>query len=232
MKAGYNVITALTAVCNTKDYIERMYNAFRAFHPGMKLIILDNSDTGHPCQEYLNSIAGEVELYRFSYNCGHAKALNFGMKKVTTKYALIMDSDTKILKSPVPGMLDLMTPETYGVGWITEIGRDGYDFGTFKTQHERIKYLHPYFCLVNVKQFFKYQPFTHHGNPFVRTMVQLHDMNLSHKLVFFPGLTGHTNGKGSNWIGTPSEYVQHDFGGTRMELRKQGRQEIEGKWEY
>ena len=232
MKAGYSDITALTAVCNTKDYIERMYNAFREFHPGMKLIILDNSDTGHPCQEYLNNIAGEVELYRFSYNCGHAKALNFGMKKVSTKYVLIMDSDTKILKTPVPGMLDLMTPETYGVGWITEIGRDGYDFGTFKTQHERIKYLHPYFCLINVSQFNKYQPFAHHGNPFVRTMVQLHDLKLSHKLVSFPGLTGHTNGKGSNWIGTPSEYVQHDFGGTRMELRKQGRQEIEGKWEY
>jgi len=232
MKAGLNNITAITAVCNTLSLIERMYSAFRKFHPDIELIIVDNSDTGHPCREYLHSIASLNTHIFLSYgNLGHAKALHFAIGLVKTKYAILMDSDTVMLKSPLVGMLRLLKEDTYGVGWITEIGRDGYDFGTFKTQREPVKYLHPYFCLINVAQYKKYMPLIHHGNPFTKTMIQLHDLNLSHKLVPFPGLTGHTTGKGSNWVGTPSEYVQHDFGGTRMELRKAGRQEIEGKWE-
>jgi len=233
MKAGFRDITAVTAICNTRDLVERMYKAFREFHPDIKMIILDNSDKDHECQEYLNSINSyKTTIYRFNKNHGHARAVNYGLNKVTTGLALLMDSDTVMLKSPLCGMLKLMDNDSYGVGWITEIGRDGYDFGTWKSQKVPIKYLHPYFCLLNMNEFRKYPPLVHHGNPFVQTMIRLHDLGLSDKLVSFPGLTGHTNGKGSNWTGTSSEYVQHDFGGTRSELRKNGREEIEGCWEY
>ena len=198
----------------------------------MKLISMDNSDPGHLCQAYVTGLAGGVnEVYRFNENTGHAKALNFAMGYVQTPLALIMDSDTIMLKDPLEEMLRLMKRDTYGVGWVTEIGRDGYDFGTYVTQTEAIKYLHPYFCLVSLKEFYLYSSFIHHGNPFSKAMIELHDLRQSHRLKHFKGLTGHTNGKGSNWVGTPSEYVQHDFGGTRKELRRSGRQEIEGKWE-
>lgn len=229
----YKDITAISVVCNTRDLIERMYTSFRKFHPDIKMIILDNSDIDHDCQKYLNTInTYRTTIYRFGTNHGHARAVNFGLTKVTTRLALLMDSDTVMLRSPLQDMLKLMKDDSYGAGWITEIGRDGYDFGTYRSQRVPIKYLHPYFCLLNVDEFRKYPPLVHHGNPFVSTMVKLHDLGLSGKLVSFPGLTGHTNGQGSNWVGTPSEYIQHDFGGTRNELRKCGREEIEGRWEY
>lgn len=225
-------ITALSAVCNTTELFKRMYQAFRKYHPDMKLLVLDNSDPGHECQKYLATLVDDnTTVHRLNENKGHARALNYGMQFVKTKYALIMDSDTVMLRSPVKAMLRMMKDDTYGCGWITAIGRDGYDYLTWDSQTEEIKYLHPYFCLINTRLFFHFPPFIHHGNPYAMTMIQLHDQDESHRLVQFPGLTGHTTGRGSNWVGTPSEYVQHDFGGTRIALRESGREEIEGKWD-
>lgn len=211
--------------------MQRMYETFRRFHPLMWMIIVDNSDKGDDCQKYLDIICSEnTTVYRLNKNIGHGPGLNYAISKVSTEYVLLMDTDTVILKSPVSEMIKLMDADTYGVGWVTEIGRDGYDYGTFKSQKEPIKYLHPYFALISIEQFNRYIPFCHHGAPWYKTAVEMHDMGHSWMLKNF--LTGHTSGHGANWTGTPSQWVQHDFGGTRVELRKQGRKEVEGKWEF
>jgi len=225
-------ITAITVVCNTPDLVRRMYEAFRHFHPHMKVIIIDNSDNGNACQKYLNNICCEQTIvYRFNKNIGHGKGLNYGISKAETPYVLIMDSDTEMLKSPVKEMLRLMKGDVYGVGWITEVGKDGYDFGTWAYHKVPVKYLHPYFALLSVEEFYKYPPFVHHGAPFYKTMLHLHNRNLSHKLVDFPGLTG-APGMCIDWNEEDSEYIKHDFGGTRHQLKREGREEIEWKWEY
>lgn len=231
MKVIYRDITAITVCCNTRDLMRKMYENFRKYHSLMKMIVIDCSDKGNVCQKYLDQICSEqTTVYRFNKNVGHGRGLNFGIARATTPYVVIMDTDTLILKSPLREMMNLMDKETYGVGWVTEIGRDGYDFGTFKTQTEAIKYLHPYFALINVEQFRRYVPFCHHGAPWYKTAVQMHDRKESWRLKNF--LTGHTSGHGANWTGTPSEWVQHDFGGTRIALRRMGRKEVEGKWEF
>jgi glycosyltransferase involved in cell wall biosynthesis len=210
-----------------------MYIAFRKFHPYMPLVIIDNSDPGDPTQLYLNDICSrETLVYRMNKNIGHAKGLNLGISKSKTPYVLIMDSDSEIIKSPVLGMAEMMDKDTYGVGWVTEIGRDGYDFGTWPHHKEPIKYLHPYFCLINLNWFMKFPPFAHHGAPFYKAAVALHDTKQSWRIRQLPGLTGHTSGIGANWKGTPSKYVNHPFGGTRAVLKSMGRKEIEGRWEF
>jgi glycosyltransferase involved in cell wall biosynthesis len=198
----------------------------------MKMIIIDNSDSGNICQKYLNNICSSVTtVYRFNRNLGHAFGLNFAILKATTDYLLIMDSDTQMIKSPVKKMLRLMDNETYGVGWITEIGKDGYDFGTWNHHKIPIKYLHPYFCIINRNWFYRFPPFVHHGAPWYKAANALHNSDQLWRIKSFPGLTGHTEGRGANWVGTPCEYVLHPYGGTRMQLKKEGREEIEGKWE-
>ena len=225
-------ITAITVVCNTPLLIQRMYKAFRKYHSLMKMIIVDCSDKGNACQKVLNTICcEETTVYRANKNIGHAKGLNFAISKSTTPYVLIMDSDTEMIKSPVREMADLIG-NNYGVGWITEVGKDGYDFGTWAYHKTPVKYLHPYFALINVEEFYKHPPFVHHGAPAYKAMLDLHLKKQSHKLINFPGLTGHTNGIGANWKAQPAEYIIHDFGGTREQLRKEGREEIEGTWEF
>lgn len=225
-------ITAISVACNTASLIRRMYDAFRSFHPKMKLVIIDNSDKGDDCQKYLDRIAStKTNIFRFNNNLGHGNGLNYAMGMVKTKYALIMDSDTEIIKDPVPEMKALMRKGVYGCGWITEVGQDGYDYGTWPTHKVPVKYLHPYFCMIDTDEFFAYPPFVHHGAPFYKTMLYLHKHNLSHKIVRFAGLTG-AKGMTINWNDYESEYVRHDFGGTRIVLRDMGRKEIEGKWEY
>jgi hypothetical protein len=65
-------------------------------------------------------------------------------------------------------------------------------------------------------------------------MLQIHNMNLSNKILKeFPGL-GHTKGYGYSWKSCKGEYVLHDVsrhGGTGRLRIEQGLPHIEGAWE-
>jgi glycosyltransferase involved in cell wall biosynthesis len=87
-------------------------------------------------------------------------------------------------------------------------------------------YWHPSLLQTKVEYSLKYP-----GAPFYKIADALDEIGESWRLKQFPGLNGHTSGKGMNWEGQPSEYVLHPFGGTRLALKEMGRQEIEGKWE-
>jgi hypothetical protein len=155
------------------------------------------------------------------------------LRLVKTKYVVIFDSDIIMLKSPVEEMFKLVEKDTYAVGWIYEIGIDGFDYGTPGRNHLKpIPYIHPYFMLLSVDQYFKFHPFIHHGAPCYKAFLDIYEKGLSDKILkHFKGLTGHTNGHGINWVGKPSKYIQHDFGGTRIANKKSGKPEIEGEWE-
>jgi GT2 family glycosyltransferase len=197
------------------------------------MIIIDNSDLRNECKAYLKTLRNTyTTIISLNQNIGHGRGMDRAIKMAKTPLVLIMDSDTMMLKSPVEEMLELMDEDTYGVGWIYETGHDGYDFGAFPHHKDPIPYLHPYFALINVEQYKKFHPFIHHGAPAFKAMLDIYNAGLSGKILkSFPGLTGHTSGRGTNWTGTPNKYIRHDFGGTRMIMKKLRRQEIEGKWE-
>jgi hypothetical protein len=227
-------ITAISVTYNTKELIERAYNSIRLSHPLMKVIIIDGSDRFNPCYNYLESIRNAyTEIIHTDKNIGHGRGMDLGIHKISTKYALIFDSDIIMLKSPVEEMLLMMQDDTYGIGWVYEIGVDGFDFGTPGRNHKiAIPYLHPYFQLINIDNYEKFAPYCHHGAPCYKTMIDIYNKGLSNRILkFFPGLTGHTSGYGINWVGRPSEYIQHDFGGTRNANKKSGLEEIQGAWE-
>lgn len=232
-----NIITDITAVSicsNTKFLIARSYLSLRAFHPEMKVIIVDGSSPESDCYNYVRSLACEnTVIYQPGYNIGHGNGMHYALSRCTTKYALIFDSDIVMTKSPVQVMLNKMESDTYGVGWIYDVGLDGFDYGTPGKNHAlRIPYIHPYFMLLSVKQYFNFAPFVHHGAPCYKAMIDIYKRGLSGKILkSIPGLTGHTSGEGINWKGQPSEYIQHEFGGTRRANREAGKREIEGAWQ-
>jgi len=224
-------ITAVTVVCNTAELFQRMYEAFRRVHPTMPMMVIDNSDRNSECRAFIEGFVDTyTNIYQFADNIGHGRGLNFAINTAETKYVLIMDTDTIILKSPVSEMLSLFDPDTYGVGCITEIGRDGYDYGTYRKHKVPIKYLHPFFAIINAKEYKTYKPFVHHGAPWFKVAVEFHDNNLTHKIKHFNGLRAFDHDPRGTLIPVETEYVRHDFGGTRKMLKSMGRDEIEQRW--
>lgn len=226
-------ITAITVVCNTPEMFGRMYEAFRRFHRRMPLIVIDNSDEGSDCQKHIAGYASDItSIYQFKENIAHGRGLNFAIQKVKTEYALIMDSDTVILKDPLKEMMKLFDDNTYGVGCITEVGKDGYDFRAMKAHKVPIPYLHPFFALIRVSEFWKYKPFVHHGAPWYKAAKDLFDKNESHKIKHFNGLRAFDHAADGRLIAVKTDYVFHDFGGTRRKLKSMGRDEIPQGWMF
>jgi glycosyltransferase involved in cell wall biosynthesis len=227
-------ITALTVVCNTKELIENGVNSFRQFHPDMRLIIVDGSTPDDPCYSYVQTLADKnTTVGQFNYNIGHGRGMVAGISMIKTDFALIFDSDIVFLKSPVEQMLDMMDEDTYGVGYLEKTGFDGFEYGA-RSWHKKQGYmmmLHPFFHLLQVSEYYKFHPYTHHGAPCFKAARDIHFKGLTSKIIKqFPGL-GHTHGKGWSWSAVPGEWILHDTAGTRNDRRKKGLPEIEGNWD-
>lgn len=232
-----NVITGLTVCWNTKELIQRSVGSIHRFHPEMKIIIVDGSPIASDCYKYLSELnRPNIEVFQVGKNIGHGRGMVFGIEKIKTPYVLIFDSDIEMVKSPVQGMLEMMEDNTFGVGYCEHVGIDGHDYGVFPRHkhHPPIKYMHPYFHLLQIKEYKKYKPYIHHGAPCIRTMIDIHKKGLSEKVLKeFKGL-GHTNGCGMSWKPCAGEYVIHNvegFGGTGKMRVAKGLPHIEGAWE-
>jgi glycosyltransferase involved in cell wall biosynthesis len=228
------MVTGITVCYNSKELIQKAYESVRRFHPEMQIIIVDGSDKTDLCREYVESLKSEyTTLILASFNIGHGRGMDLALQYVKTKYALIFDSDIIMHKSPVEKMLKMMDKDTYGVGYLEKTGFDGFEYGA-KPHHYQQGYmymLHPYFMLLQVKEYFKYHRFVHHGAPCFKAALDIHRRGLTNRIIKeFPGL-GHSSGKGWNWIGQKREYIEHHTAGTRKIRRENGLQEIEPGWE-
>jgi len=227
-------ITGITVVHDTKDLIECAYNSVRKFHPDMPIIIVDGSTPDDPCASYVKSLISDLTtVVSPGYNIGHGSGMCMGIDHVKTKYALVFDSDIEMLKSPVQAMFEMMEEDTFGVGYIEwKTAFDGHEWGSLPHHKNEgwMPYLHPFFQLINIKNYKKFYPYVHHGAPCYLTMLDIYKQGLSNKILKeFPGL-GHSSGKGWNWGGIPREHIRHDTRGTRNVRLVKGLREIERKW--
>jgi hypothetical protein len=222
-------------VCsNTVNLIKNAVESVRKFHPDMKMIIIDGSNSSDPCYKYVCNLSSEITTVALAErNIGHGRGMDAGIRMCTTRFALIFDSDITMIKSPILQMLDMMEEDTYGVGYLEKTGMDGFEYGA-QPHHKGQDYmmmLHPYFHLLQVSEYFKFYKYVHHGAPCFKASLDIHNKGLTSKIIKeFPGL-GHTAGKGWNWVGGPREYILHDHGGTCADRESKGLQAIEGGWE-
>jgi hypothetical protein len=231
-----SLITAITVSYNTPELLKTAYTSFRRWHPTMKLTIVDGSPKNSECRRYVNSIQDpHITKMLPPKNIGHGIGMHLALMSINileTPFALLFDSDTELMKSPVSAMLREFKEDTYGVGYIEKTGLDGYEYGAHK--HHRgqasMRYLHPYFQLISVSKYRQFHPYVHHGAPCYLAMLDLHKRGLGNTVISFPGL-GHTAGKGWTWTGNPNlPYVKHDTRGTRDVRLKNGQGEIEPGW--
>jgi hypothetical protein len=201
----------------------------------MPLIIIDGSDEQDPCREYVRSLSSDITTVGLcAYNIGHGRGMDSGIRMCKTPFVLIFDSDIVFLKSPVQQMLEMMEDDTLGVGYMEKTGLDGYEYGA-KAHHKEQGFMymmHPFFHLLQIKEYFKYFPYTQHGAPCYKQALDVHRRGLTDKVYKrFPGL-GHTHGKGWSWSPVPGEWIRHDTAGTRKDRVRRGKPEIDGGWDY
>jgi hypothetical protein len=233
MQNSMKDITGITVSHNTASLIRTAYESIRTFHPDMPIIIIDGSDTGDESQTYVRSLASLLTTVVITgRNIGHGLGMDMAIRMVKTKFALIFDSDIRMIKSPVEQMLALMEPDTYGIGYLEKTGYDGFEYGA-QPHHKSqgfMMMLHPYFHLLQVSEYFKFHPYVHHGAPCFLAALDIHRKGLTSKIIKeFPGL-GHSSGKGWCWTGEPREYIEHHTAGTRKDRSSKGQSEIEGEW--
>jgi len=228
-------VTGVVVTYDAKHLISKAYESVRSLHPDMKIIIVDGSNSKDPCYTYTTELRKDknTTVIHAGYNIGHGRGMCVGIYYTQTPFVLLFDSDIEMLKSPVQGMLDLMEEDTFGVGYFERTGFDGFDYGanSHHASEEWMLYLHPYFQLLQIKNYKKFYPYVHHGAPCYLTMLDIHKKGLSNKILKeFPGL-GHSSGRGFTWKGEPREFIRHDTAGTRTFRKAKGLSEIEGSWE-
>jgi len=235
------VITGVTVSWNSIELVKTSIESIRKFHPTMCIVIVDGSPKDSPCRQYVKSLPDKdvnITALLVDHNIGHGLGMNLGIKYVETPYVLFFDTDIVMVKSPLQGMLDMMEDDTFGVGYSEIVAPDGHDYGVLpkheKNNDPKVRYLHPYFQLVQVKEYHKYKPYCHHGAPCISAMWDIHKKGLSDKVLKeFSGL-GHTKGRGASWVPCAGEWVLHDvehFGGTGRMREAMGLPHIEGKWD-
>jgi len=210
-------VTGIVVCHNTKNLIRQAYNSVREFYPHMPIIIVDGSDRNSPCAMYVSDLVVEnTTIIHPGRNIGHGRGMHLGITHVKTKYALIFDSDTRLLADCIPAMLEKMEEDTFGVGSVIYVNVGG---NATKPRPGKlaIPYLHPFFHLINIQNYRKYKPYIHHGAPCLSTMYDIYEKGLSNRvLINLPGITG---------------IVYHEGRGTRKRRMAMGKAGIEGAWE-
>jgi GT2 family glycosyltransferase len=227
-------VTGITVTHNTKELIKNAYESIRKFYPEMLIIIVDGSDPADECRAYVESLTSPYTmLILCQNNIGHGRGMDLALRQVKTKYALVFDSDIVMIKSSVQQMLDMMEPDTYGVGYTEKTDMGGYEWGA-RPEHAADGFmymLHPFFHLLQVSEYFKFHPYVHHGAPCFLAARDIHRQGLTDKIIkVLPGL-GHTSGKGWCWSPVAPLWVIHNTAGTRNSRRNKGLSETVPDWQ-
>ena len=89
-----NYLNELTTIIVTyKTNIEILKNCLKSIDPKVKIIIVENSKNFKHSEE-IQSNFSNVEIVCSGSNLGMGSGNNFGLKKVKTKYALVLNPDT------------------------------------------------------------------------------------------------------------------------------------------
>lgn len=165
-----NDVTGIIVSYNTKTLLRNCVDSIREFYPDLKLIIVDGSAKRNACYIYSKSLNSKTtRVINVEYNIGHGKGMKLGISVCPTKYFVLIDSDIIMTGKPLERMRRLMDYEYYGVGNIIGVDRNGNN-----CEGRSVKYLHPYFAMINKEIYIQHAPIIHHGAPMIDAMMDLH----------------------------------------------------------
>jgi len=175
---NFSNLTGVVVSYNTKDLLRQALESIEK-HYNFPIIIIDGSEVGTECYDYVKSLPNQK--IQFGWNIGHGKGLDIGIMLCNTRYILVFDSDIVMDYPCIEKMLEEFKESTYGVGEINIVKAK-----TWGLEGDDIRCLHPYFQIIRRKGYYSYLPYVHSGAPTILTTVDLHTRGHSDKLIDFP----------------------------------------------
>ena len=94
----------ITVVINTFKSEDKIYNCLDSINSNIKVIIIENSENVE-FKKDIEKKYSNSKCYLSGENLGYAKGNNFGLKKVETKYAVILNPDALLEEETVKNFL-------------------------------------------------------------------------------------------------------------------------------
>lgn len=191
-------LTAATVHCNTPELLAEAIGSIKEFYPGLSIMIIDGSSDLRGFSMIGNKYSN-ISFGHTGYNIGHGPGMNMAIKTAESDYLLLFDTDIVMKKSCLEEMLELFEDDTFGVGEVNEEEQRVYHL-TFGDGKRKIPVLHPYFHIVQRKEYFKYLPYVQNGGPVFLTALDIFSQHKSDKILKnFP----------------VRNYIEHRWRGTR-----------------
>ena len=144
----------ITVVINTFKSEDKIYNCLNSINSNIKVIIVENSKK----IEFKKNIEKRYQnskCYLSGENLGYAKGNNFGLKKVETRYALVLNPDAILGKETIKNFLisanKIKDFAIMGPAKQDEYEKDDVNFD--KEQVFQVDYLKGFAMFLNLEQF-------------------------------------------------------------------------------
>lgn len=180
-------VTILTVHYHTPWLLKALYNSIRKYYT-LPVIVIDNS-TNKKSLDAVKNWSSKVTNTRVIFtrkNIKHGPGLNLGIRNICTPLVCCIDTDVKIKKSGfIERLVGGMKTWSYGAGMVTWVSPKGVS--TDPDSKGAMRYLHPHFMLLNIKEYWKYRPAANHGAPMIFAMKDIIRRKHEHKLVNIRG---------------------------------------------
>ncbi len=142
-------LTDITVVIVTFKSEHKIFSCLDSIPKESKIIIIENSDN-IKFKQKLEAYRSNVECFLLKRNDGYAVGNNFGLSKVKTKFALVINPDTRLLKNSLENFYT--TAQENSDFWL--IGPN-QDFTNFKQNGNILKVdnIKGYAMFFNMKKF-------------------------------------------------------------------------------
>ena len=94
----------ITVVINTFHSEDKIIQCLDSINPKVKIIVIENS-SNHRLKTELENKYPNLKCFLSGENLGYAKGNNLGLTKVKSKYALVLNPDTKMSKGAIENFL-------------------------------------------------------------------------------------------------------------------------------
>ena len=146
--------TKLTVVINTFKSEDQINLCLNSISSNYKVIIIENSNN-HYFKKNIEEKYPNVQCYLTGENLGYAKGNNYGLSKVKSQFALILNPDTKLEKETISNFLERAEriKDFAIIGPAKQEEFSKIDLNENKDQIFQVSHLKGFAMFLNMKQF-------------------------------------------------------------------------------
>ena len=146
--------TKLTVVINTFKSEDKIYQCLNSISSNYKVIIIENSNN-HDFKKNIEGKYPNAQCYLTGENLGYANGNNYGLSKVKSQFALILNPDTHLEKDTISNFLE-RSEKIKDFAIIGPAKQDEFskiDLNEHKDQIFQVNHLKGFAMFFNMKQF-------------------------------------------------------------------------------